>query len=391
MINLLAKIFIKDSENTSDPAVRNAWGLLCSIVTIGLNVIVFIAKYLTGLIAGSVSIMADSFNNLSDAGSSILILFGFKFAGIKPTPERPFGHGRIEYVVGLIVSVLIMFVGYTTLLEAIDAIKNPSDVTFSILTIVILVLSIAIKFYMAGYGKSIGNKIDSQALKASASENMTDTISTALTLISLLLNHFLGWQLDGWAALIVSILLLKAGIENAWETLKDLLGKKADPELVEKVKEICMSYEEIVGIHDLIIHDYGPSRLYISLHCEVPGNKDVYVLHDAMDRAMVQLDKELNCESVIHMDPINVDDGITQETREKLTTLFKENIDSEISIHDFRIVPGPTHTSFIFDALVPIRFKLSDEEVEKQMKDLIKAAYPDKTILTIITIDKPYA
>lgn len=390
MINLLAKIFIKDSENTGNPKVRSAWGLLCSIVTIALNVIVFIAKYLTGLMAGSVSIMADSFNNLSDAGSSILILFGFKFAGMKPTPDRPFGHGRIEYITGLIVSGIILIVGFSTLRDAINAIIHPEGVEFSFFVIAVLVISIAVKFYMALYGKSIGKKIDSDTLMASASENMTDTISTALTLISLLLNHFFGWKLDGWAALIVSVLLIKAGIENGWETLKDLLGKKAAPELVKQVEEIAMSYDEIVGIHDLIIHDYGPGRLHISLHCEVPGNRNVYELHDAMDRCMAELDKKLNCESVIHMDPINTDDGITLPMKEKVTKLIHENINDRISIHDFRVVTGPTHDNLLFDALIPLDCKMSDEEAEARIKELISNNFEHKTF-AIIKIDKPYA
>lgn len=390
MINLLAKIFIKNSDDVKNPNVRSAWGLLCSIVTIGLNVLVFIAKYLTGMMAGSVSIMADSFNNLSDAGSSILLLLGFKFAGMKPTPDRPFGHGRIEYIVGLIVSGMILIVGFTTLRDAIDAIIHPEDVEFSILAVVILVVSIAVKFYMALYGKNIGKKIDSDALMASASDNMTDTISTGLTLISLLLNHFMGWKLDGWAALIVAILLIKAGIENGWETLKDLLGKKADPELVKEVQDIAMSYDEVVGIHDLIIHDYGPGRLYISLHCEVDGKSNVYDLHDAMDRCMAELDSKLHCESVIHMDPVNTDDGITLPMREKVSKLIHENIDERISIHDFRVVTGPTHDNVVFDALVPLDCKFNDEEVEAKIKELVSQNFDHKTF-AVIKIDRPYA
>ena len=390
MINALAKIFVKNYENTDDPKVRSAWGFLCSLVTIGLNIIMFVAKYITGLVAGSVSIMADSFNNLSDAGSSVLILLGFNFAGMKPTPERPFGHGRIEYVTGLAVSVMILLVGFSTLKDAVDAILHPEDQLFSVLTVVILLLSVAIKFYMAYYGKKIGEKIDSQALKAAAAENMTDTISTVLTLASLILNHTLGWKLDGWVAAVVAVLLLKAGVENGWETLKDLLGKKADPELVKKVEDIAMSYDEIIGVHDLIVHDYGPGRLYISLHCEVPGSGNVYDLHDAMDRCMLQLDKELGCESVIHMDPVNTDDEEVTKAKEETVKILRSRVHSEIMIHDFRIITGPTHNNYVFDAVVPFDSGLTEDQAAEKIKEAVKAGFEHPTF-AIVKIDRPYA
>lgn len=390
MLNLLAKIFIRNPDDVKNPGVRTAWGLLCSIYTIALNVLIFAAKYIAGTLAGSVAITADSFNNLSDAGSSILTLFGFKFAGKKPTPDRPFGHGRIEYITGLIISAMILIVGVSTLRESIGAIMSPEDVQFSALSVIVLVVSIAVKFYMAMYGKRVGTRIESSALMATAADNMTDTISTGLTLASLLLNRFFGWKLDGWVALIVAGLLIKAGIECGWETVKDLLGKKADPELVRQIEECAMSYDEIIGIHDLIIHDYGPGRLFVSLHCEVDGKRDVYELHDAMDRCMNELDRTIGCESVIHMDPINTDDGITAPEKEKVVTLLRENIDKRISVHDFRMVTGPTHDNLLFDVLVPLDIGMSDEEVESRIKELISGNFEHKTF-AIVKIDKPYA
>lgn len=390
MLNLLAKIFIKNPDDVKNPEVRTVWGLLCSIYTIALNVLMFAAKYIAGMLAGSVAITADSFNNLSDAGSSILTLFGFRFAGKKPTPERPFGHGRIEYITGLIISAMILIVGVSTLRDSVDAIANPEDVQFSVLSVAVLLVSIAVKFYMAMYGRRIGGRIESSALKATASDNMTDTISTGLTLVSLLLNRFFGWKLDGWVALIVAILLIKAGIECGWETVKDLLGKKADPELVRQIQECAMSYDEIIGIHDLIIHDYGPGRLYVTLHCEVDGSRDVYELHDAMDRCMNELDRTIGCESVIHMDPINTDDGITAAAREKVIKLLRENIDERISVHDFRMVTGPTHDNLLFDVLVPLDIKLSDDEVEERVTQLVSGNFEHRTF-AIVKIDKPYA
>lgn len=390
MLNLLAGLFIKDSGNVKDDRVRRSWGLLCSIYTIILNVAVFAAKYVTGIVSGSVSIVADSFNNLSDAGSSILILFGFRFAGMKPTPERPFGHGRIEYITGMIVSAMILVVGFTTLRDAIDAIIHPEDVTFSIATVVILVLSIAVKFYMALYGKRVGKKIDSAALRASAAENMTDTISTALTLAALLLNHFFSWKLDGWAALIVSALLIKAGIENGWDTLKELLGKKADPDTVREVYDVAMSYPEIIGVHDLIIHDYGPGRLYITLHCEVDGEGDIYAIHDAVDRCMEELDKKMGGVSVIHIDPIDTSDGRTPLMREQISDLLKREIDERVTVHDFRVVFGPTHDNAVFDLVVPRDCKMTEDEIEAKVKFLVSGAYEHPTY-AVVKIDRPFA
>ena len=390
MINFLAKVFIKDCDNIDDPDVRSKWGLLCTITTIIFNIILFAAKYITGMLSGSVAIMADSFKNLSDSASSVLLLLGFKFAGMKPTTDRPFGHGRIEYIAGLIVSGMIIVVGYQTLRDAINSIIHSEDQVFSIATVIILLLSIAVKFFMSHFVHQTAEKISSPALEASAQDNKTDTIATALVLVSLLLNHFFGWKLDGYAALIVAALLLKAGIESAWETLKQLLGQKADPELVKQVEDIAMSYPEVIGIHDLIIHDYGPGRLYISLHCEVPGNGSIYELHDAMDRCMAELDNKLHCESVIHMDPINTDDGITAPMHDKIKKAIAERIDPAITIHDFRVVPGPTHTNVLFDAVVPFGYKMSDEEVEKEIKKAVADSF-ESTTYAIVKIDKPYA
>ena len=390
MLNLLAKIFIKNNADVKNPKVRGAWGLLTSIYTIILNVLIFVVKFVMGTLSGSVSITADSFNNLSDAGSSLLALIGFKFAGMKPTPERPFGHGRIEYVAGLIVSAMILLVGFSTFRDAIAAIRNPEDVEFSLVLVAVLVISIIAKFYMAIYSKRVGEKIDSQVLKACATDNMTDTISTALTLFSLFANHLWGWKIDGWVALIVAVLLFKGGIESGWETLKDLLGKKADPELVKQVEEIAMRYDEIIGVHDLIVHDYGPGRFYISLHCEVPGNRDVYELHDAMDRCMEELDRTLGCESVIHMDPINTDDKVTMEMHDEISGLIREKMGAEIRIHDFRVVVGPTHNNVLFDAVVPQNYSMTDTEAETEIKRLVKEHFTHPTF-AIVKIDRPYA
>lgn len=390
MIELLSRIFIRNRENTQDPGVRSAWGTLCSVVTICLNILLFAGKYITGMLSGSVAIMADSFNNLSDAGSSVMILLGFKFAGIKPTEDRPFGHGRIEYIVAMAVSVMIILVGVSSFREAVQIILHPEPVSISVITFVILLVSIAVKLYMAFYGTRIAERIGSLALKASARENISDTISTFLALVSIFVSYFFAVNIDGYAAIIVSCILLWSGIQSGWETLKQLLGKKADPELVSQIHDIVMSYDEIIGMHDLVVHDYGPGRLYISLHCEVPGDRNVYELHDAMDRAMLELDGKLHCESIIHMDPVNRDDGVTEPMRKAVSAALTEKLDPAVMIHDFRVIPGPTHTNVVFDAVIPHRFRLTDEEAKTEIQRIVRELF-DHPTNAVVTIDKPYA
>lgn len=387
MVTILSKLFIENYSEYKDTKVRRAYGMLCSILGIFLNVLLFIFKYIAGYLSGSISIIADAFNNLSDAGSSLITLIGFKFAGMKEDEEHPFGHGRIEYISGFIVSIVVILMGIELGKSSIGKIINPEKVESSLLTIVILIISVCVKLYMTVYNKRIGKKIESTAMKATSLDSLSDSIATIFVLLSILFMKIIKINIDGYAGVLVAIFILYTGYNAAKETVSPLLGMKPDPELVENIEKIVLSHEEIVGIHDLIIHDYGPGRRIISLHGEVRGDGDIFELHDAIDVIENQLFLELDCEAVIHMDPIEVDNEVINKIKEEVAKLVKL-VDNRITIHDFRMVQGKTHTNIIFDALIPSNYKQSNEFVKKQLEDLIKAEYTD--YCPVIKIDKSY-
>ena len=374
MITLLSKIFIKGSDDISSPAVRKAYGMLCSIVGILLNILLFAGKYIAGTIAGSIAVTADAFNNLSDAGSSVITLLGFRMASKKPDPDHPFGHGRIEYLSGLAVSIIIIVVGVQLGLESIDKIRTPEAVDASLLPMLILVASICVKGYMFLYNRSIGRRINSPGMLATSMDSLTDSIATLVVLIGMLINRFTGVNIDGWAGAAVALFIIYSGFSAAKDTISPLLGSAPDPELVQRIVDIVMAYPEVLNVHDLIVHDYGPGRLMVSLHAEVPGNGDIYELHDAIDTAEYELQKELGCTAVIHMDPISTDDTKTGKMRDEL----KEAVDGlgyGISIHDFRIVDGPTHTNVIFDAVLPNDSPLTEDEAKSALETLVNSLW----------------
>ena len=387
MIKVLSKLFIKDGSNYSSPAVRRAYGTLCSIVGIFLNVLMFAGKYIAGTIAHSISITADAFNNLSDAASSIITLLGFRLAGKKPDPDHPFGHGRIEYLSGLAVSVLILVMGFELLKSSVTKIFHPEPVEASLLVGGIMVVSILIKVYMAIYNKSVGKKIDSAAMAAVAADSLSDTISTFVVLISMIVSHFTPVNIDAYAGILVAILILKTGIESVKETIAPLLGEAPDPEFVKQIEAITMESEHIVGIHDLIVHDYGPGRIFVSLHAEVPGDIDVFVLHDEIDNAEFKLRDTLGCEPTIHMDPVDVNNEHVMAMKETVREIIN-GYDENLSFHDFRMVPGETHTNLIFDVVVPAKYSKSNEQVEKELKALI----PEKCngCFAVIYVEQSY-
>ncbi|MGO5357895.1 cation diffusion facilitator family transporter [Anaerofustis sp. LCP19S3_F7] len=372
MVSYLSKKFIKDYKNVKNENVRRAYGMLCSIVGILLNIFLFAIKYFAGIISGSIAITADAFNNLSDAGSSVITLIGFKFAGMKPDLEHPFGHGRVEYISGFAVSVMIILMGAELLKSSIDKIFHPESIDTTVVSFIILIVSILVKLYMSLYNSKIGDKIESAGMKATATDSKSDCIATSVVLISMLIAKFTGVNIDAYAGLLVAGFILYAGYDAAKETLSPLLGQIPEKSLVNSIEKIVMSYDEIVGIHDLVVHDYGPGRLMISLHAEVPGNGDIFVLHDAIDRAEIELNEKLNCEAVIHLDPIDTDNEEVMEMKSKITELIKKEIDEIITIHDFRMVKGNTHTNVIFDAVIPPKYKMTDKEVETKIKDLVK-------------------
>ena len=360
MITLLAKIFIKDTEDKSK--LREAYGMMCGIVGVCFNILLFVGKFLAGTFSNSIAITADAFNNLSDAGSSVVTLLGFKLAGAKPDTEHPFGHGRIEYISGLVVAAAILLMGYELIRDSIGKILHPEETEFTVLVAVILIASILVKLYMAYYNRSVGKKLDSTAMKAAATDSLSDMVATTVVLLASVFTHFTGIKIDGYCGLIVGALVGYAGFDAARETLNPLLGQPPAREFVEKIDEIVMSHPEVCGMHDLIVHDYGPGRQMISLHAEVPAEGNILELHEVIDNIETELRRELGCEATIHMDPIVTSDEHVSETKAAMVSLIKA-IDEELSIHDFRMVTGESHTNLIFDVLAPFNFRLTDEEL----------------------------
>lgn len=388
MVTLLAKIFIKEEENSSLSGVRQAYGMLTGIVGIILNLFLFAGKFLAGTISKSISITADAFNNLSDAGSSVVTLIGFKLAGAEPDPDHPFGHGRIEYLSGLVVSGVILLMAFELLKDSIDKIMHPEAVEFSILAATILVVSILVKVYMYLYNNSISKKIDSAAMKATAMDSLSDTMATLVVLITSVIGHFTGLQIDGYCGVLVALFIFYAGFSAAKETLDPLLGQPPEEEFVQQIEDIVMAHELVQGIHDLVVHDYGPGRVMISLHAEVPAEEDILEIHDMIDVIENELAEELHCEAVIHMDPlVTKDEKIT-----KLNTAMHEiieGLEGDITMHDFRVVPGPTHTNMMFDIVLPFRYSMSEAEVKAEIQKRTNEVLGEN-YFTVIQVDKPY-
>ena len=387
MIELLSRIFIKNRDKVNDPAVRRAYGTLCSVYGIFLNVLLFAGKYFAGVLSGSVAIVADAFNNLSDAGSSVISLLGFAIAGKKPDLDHPFGHGRAEYLAGLLLSALIVAMGVELGKSSIEKIISPEPVEAALLPALILLASILVKFYMSLYNKAVGKKINSPSMEATATDSLSDCIATTVVLLSMGISYFFHVNVDGWAGLLVAAFIIFAGYNAMRDTLSPLLGKAPDPELVKEIEETALSHPEIVGIHDLIIHDYGPGRGFVSLHAEVNGKGEIFELHDAVDQAEREIREKFGILATIHMDPIDCDNEQLNQLRDAVADKLTE-IDPRIKIHDFRMVPGPTHTNLIFDALVPADLKTTDGELSKRIADLVHRSW--KKYYAVVDIDRSY-
>ena len=387
MIDFLAKHLIKDYRNTGDPAVRRGYGVLCGCVGVGLNVLLFLGKLLAGLLSGSIAIVADAFNNLSDAGSSVVTLLGFKLAAQAPDQDHPFGHGRLEYISGLVVSMVILLMGVELAKTSVDKILHPEPVEFSAIAAVILAASIAVKLYMAWYNRGIGKKIGSAAMGATAIDSLSDCLATGAVLLGTLAGYFWDLRIDGWCGCAVAVFILWSGFQAARETVNPLLGQPPSPEFVNQIYALVESHPEILGIHDLIVHDYGPGRRILSLHAEIPASGDILALHDVVDALERELNAKLGCLATIHMDPVVNDGGATQEARERVAAMARL-IDPNISIHDFRMVPGQTHTKLIFDAEVPYQCALPDREVRKRIQSGVQAL--DGSWSAVVKVEKGY-
>lgn len=372
MTNLLVKFFVKDYENVEKMSVRTAYGVLASGVGIFCNVLLTIVKLLIGLGMNSVSVTADAINNLSDAGSSVIGLVGVKMAEKPADEDHPFGHGRMEYIAALVVSFLIIDVGLSFLKESVGKIMRPEELNFSLVSVGILVLSIGVKFWMGLFNKKLGNKIDSQVLLATAADSMGDVIATSATVVSIIIGHLFQINIDGFMGIIVSILVMKAGIGIAKDTLEPLLGQPATEEEVKRIKHFVEKYDGIEGSHDLIIHNYGPGRSMASIHAEVPNDVDIEVSHEIIDRIEREAAKELGIFLVIHMDPLEVKDEKVAKIR-KQTEKATMHLDDKCSIHDFRMVDGEDQINLIFDLVIPRGY--SDDQgkelagnISKEMK-----------------------
>lgn len=384
MITILSSIFIKGKEGM---VKRKAYGTLCSIVGILLNILLFIGKYFAGVISGSVAITADAFNNLSDAGSSFITLVGFLFAGKKPDPAHPYGHGRFEYISGFVVSMAILLMGFELFKTSALKIIHPEPVDTGTLVMGILVVSILVKMYMAYYNHTIGKKMESTAMKAAAMDSLSDSIATTVVLVVMLVMRYANVNIDGICGLLVSFFILYTGFTAAKETADPLLGKAPDKEFVKQIKQIVLEHEMIEGIHDLMVHDYGPGRRIISLHAEVMGNRNIYEIHNLIDHIERELNEKLSCESVIHMDPIETNNEEAAKMMRIVAEKVKE-IDTQMTIHDFRMVSGPAYTNLIFDAVMPYGLKMSKDEVKQKIEDLVEDM--EGNYLAVVQIDQGY-
>lgn len=387
MISLLVKLFYGEMDMSDEKALRRAYGTACSGAGIGFNVLLFAGKLIAGMLSGSVAIVSDAFNNLSDAGSSIISLVGFKLSNKKSDPQHPFGHGRLEYISGLCVSFLIILMGVELGKASIEKIIEPAQVKFSLLTAAILAASILVKLYMALYNSRIGKRLNAVTMKAMAKDSLSDAVATSVVLMSMIVAKLADIAIDGYCGVVVAAFILFTGITAARDTISPLLGQKPDSEFIEEVMRIVNAHKEIIGTHDLVVHDYGPGRLMITLHAEVDADMDILVAHDAVDNIENELREKLGCSAVVHMDPIVTDDVETNATREEIKRVVS-NIDSRMTIHDFRMVPGPTHTNVIFDVAVPFDTDMDDDELRKILGARIRDV--DSKLNAVIEIDKCY-
>lgn len=386
MITILQKVL--RLESLSEEKRRSAYGKVCGIVGIILNIILFIGKFVAGLISHSIAITADAFNNLSDAGTSVVTLAGFKMAEKEADLDHPFGHGRMEYLAGLVVSAVILLMGFELLKDSVDKIVHPVEVEFSPMVMGILIVAILVKCYMAFYNFRVGKQIGSATLKATGTDSLSDCVSTTVVLIATLIGHITTVRIDGFCGVGVAILIFIAGIKAAKDTLNPLLGQAPEKEFVDAIEKKVLEFNEnIIGVHDLIVHDYGPGRRIISLHAEVPAEGDILMLHDIIDNLEMTLKQDFGCLTTIHMDPVVTTDERVNALKEQCVN-FVQEIGGQLSLHDFRVVFGETHTNLIFDIIVPYGFHMTDDQVVKTLQKKVREI-PGNQYFAVICVDKP--
>jgi len=385
MTEILIKRFIKNYENTEDTSVRAAYGKFAGFVGIICNVILFAAKIIVGTLSGSVSITADAVNNLSDASSSIISLLGFKMAEKPADAEHPYGHGRYEYLSGLTVAVLIIVIGVELLKSGIDKILHPAAVSFSPVLAGVLLFSIAVKLWLMLFNKKTGQTINSSTLTATAADSRNDVITTLAVLAAAAISHFTPLELDGWIGVGVSVFILISGFGLIKDMIDPMLGSAPDPELVAKIRDKIMTYPGVIGMHDLLVHDYGPCRQFVSVHVEMPAEENVIVSHDTIDNIEADFLKNEGIHMIVHYDPVLTSDTLTTELRSEVARMVKA-LNSDLSIHDLRVVPGTTHTNLVFDCVAPYSLKMTDTELKNAITDEVRKLHPDFNC--VITIDR---
>ena len=380
MISLLAKKFIKNREDVTSPAVRQAYGMLCGIVGIGFNVLLFALKLLAGTFSGSIAITADAFNNLSDASGSIVTLVGFKLASRPADDEHPYGHARMEYLSGLAVAVLILVIGVELVKSSVGKILHPEAVEFSALIVVILVCSILVKLWMAVFNRKLGRRIGT----AAAADSRNDVISTGAVLLACIVGQLTGLKIDGYVGLLVALFILWSGVGIAKDTIDPLIGVKPDESLVHAIACLMTSHPSILGIHDLMVHDYGPGRRFASVHAEIDHRIDPLIAHEILDEIERQAKKDLHVDLVIHYDPIVTDDPEVCAVRTRVLSILHA-IDPRLSFHDFRMVSGPHHVNVIFDMVIPPEYADHTEQLRKQVEAQLQDG--KKTYHLVVTFD----
>ena len=387
MTKFLIKLFVKNNADVTDPAVRGRYASLAAFTGIVLNLLLFAGKLTAGLLAASVAVVADAFNNMSDAGSAVVTLIGFRLA-LKPVDKgHPLGHGRLEYIAGFIVDLLIILVGAELFKSSFEKILSPSLPSVSVLTYALLSAAILIKLWLFFFYRKIGKLIDSSAIRASAFDSLSDTAATALVLISALVSKFTGLAIDGWAGILVASFILFTGFKAAKETIDLLLGTPPKPEFIEEIRNFVKGYPEVAGIHDLIVHDYGPGRKFISFHADVPADSDINYAHDVIDCVERDMNEKFGCIVTIHLDPIEMNDARVQEMK-KLAEESAAEIDPAFTIHDFRMTSGGKHVNMIFDLQVPSDSKMPTEEAAKRVAERISEKNPD--CYAVIKAEHPF-
>jgi len=387
MAQWLLRLFVKEYEQVDNPRVRSRYGSLAGIAGIFLNVCLFAAKLAAGILTSSISITADAFNNLSDAGSSTVTLVSFKMAEKPPDKEHPFGHGRVEYLAALLISLAILLVGVELLKSSVDKILHPEPVVFGWLSVGILAVSVLVKLWMAYFNRVLGKKIRSSAMLATSMDSLTDAVATTAVLVGIGAGQLFHIYLDPWLGILVALFILYTGFSTARDSLTPLLGQAPEAAFVLDIQQTVLAHPEIIGIHDLIVHDYGPGRRIISLHAEVSARSDMLAIHDVIDRIELELRGKFGCDTTIHMDPVALDDEETQALRRRVEELVR-GIDPAVTIHDFRMVRGATHTNLIFDVLVPHRFHMDKKELASRIRAAVQEI--DSRYFAVIRVEQSF-